>query len=123
MNPLVRYLKPLGFLDYVWLQMNALCALSDSEIISEESVILKFSAISSRESMERPEAQDSGTIILSGFDIQTVFNSVSLCISEHNQNVSKQIPFEYEIENSSWRVLKLIIGNTGLSNKWHGINI
>ena len=68
MNPLIQFLKPFGFLDYVHLQMNALCTISDSGTISEESSILNFPAISLRQSMERPEAQDAGTIILTGFD-------------------------------------------------------
>jgi UDP-N-acetyl-L-fucosamine synthase len=122
MNPIVQFLKPFGFLDYVYLQKNALCTLSDSGTISEESAILNFPAISLRQSMERPEAQDAGTIILSGFDIQTVLNSVKLCVSEYKLDLFKQIAAEYQIDNTSWRVLKLMIGNTNLSNKWHGIN-
>ena len=68
MDPLIQFLKPFGFTDYVNLQMNALCTVSDSGTISEESAILNFPAISLRNSMERPEAQDAGTIILTGFD-------------------------------------------------------
>ncbi len=118
----VQFLKPFGFFDYVNLQMNSLCAISDSGTISEESAILSFPAISIRQSMERPEAQDAGTIILSGFDFQTVMDSIDLVIEEHKENKYTQIPFEYEIKNTSWRVLKLIMGNSRLSNKWWGIN-
>jgi UDP-N-acetyl-L-fucosamine synthase len=121
MDPLVRFLKPFGFLDYVNLQMNAICTVSDSGTISEESAILDFPAISLRQSMERPEAQDSGTIILSGFDINTVLDSINICISEHQGVHHKQVPAEYQVKDVSWRVLKLIIGNSGLSNIWHGI--
>jgi UDP-N-acetylglucosamine 2-epimerase (non-hydrolysing) len=102
--------------------MNALCTVSDSGTISEESSILSFPAISLRQSMERPEAQDAGTIILSGFDPQTVLDSIRLNIEEHQQNGKyTRIAEDYTITNTSWRVLKLIIGNTGLSNLWHGI--
>ena len=123
MNELVNFMKPFGFLDYVNLQMNALCTISDSGTISEESSILNFAAISLRQSMERPEAQDAGTIILSGFDPQIVMDSISLVIKEFEikKDYSK-IANDYEIENTSWRVLKLIIGNSKLSNIWHGIN-
>jgi len=118
----IQFLKPFGFFDYIHLQMNALCTVSDSGTISEESSILSFPAISLRQSMERPEAQDAGTIILSGFDPQTVLDSIRLTIEEHKQNGKyTKIAIDYTITNTSWRVLKLIMGNTGLSNLWHGI--
>lgn len=119
----IQFLKPFGFLDYVWLQMNALCTISDSGTISEESSMLSFPAISLRQSMERPEAQDAGTIILSGFNPQTVLDSVRLVIEEHKQNGDYiRIADDYTVTNTSWRVLKLVIGNANLSNIWWGIN-
>ncbi|HOW08711.1 MAG TPA: UDP-N-acetylglucosamine 2-epimerase (non-hydrolyzing) [Bacteroidales bacterium] len=121
MNPLISFLKPFGFLDYVSLQMNALCTLSDSGTISEESAILGFPAVSIRQSMERPEAQDSGTIILTGFDPEVVLASIELAISEHAQKIPKNMPADYPVPDTSWRVLKLIQGLSSLSNKWHGI--
>jgi len=118
----ILFMKPFGFLDYVYLQMNALCTISDSGTISEESSILNFPAISIRESMERPEAQDAGTIILTGFNPQVVLDSIALTISEFKQNKKyKRIAEDYTIDNTSWRVLKLIIGNAKLSNLWWGI--
>ncbi len=122
-NNLIQFLKPFGFTDYVNLQLNAICTLSDSGTICEESAILSFPAISIRQSMERPEAQDTGTIILSGFDLNVVMQAIHTTISEHEKIKYEQIPEEYKIKNTSWRVLKLIIGNTKLSNKWWGINI
>ena len=121
-NALIRFLKPFGFSDYIKLQQNALCTISDSGTIAEESAILSFPAISIRQSMERPEAQDSGTIILTGFDEKTVLNSVELVISENGKRTTRTIPAEYMIGDTSWRVLKLIMGNAKLSNIWHGIN-
>ena len=121
MNPLVQFLKPFGFLDYVYLQMNALCTVSDSGTISEESSMLNFPAISLRNSMERPEAQDAGTIILTGFDQQTVIDSINLSIEEKNRNLNRKIAEDYTVTNTSFRVLKLIIGNAKLSNKWWGV--
>lgn len=121
-NSLIQFLKPFGFLDYINLQVNALCTISDSGTISEESAILSFPAISIRQSMERPEAQDAGTIILTGFDPQVVINSIQMVIKEFEINSKyKQIPDEYTISNTSWRVLKLITGNAKLSNIWHGV--
>ena len=122
MNPLIRFLKPFGFLDYIYLQMNALCVLSDSGTISEESSILNFPAISLRQSMERPEAQDAGTIILTGFDPVVVLNSIQIIVKEFEKsNGYKRIPDDYNIDNTSWRVLKLISGNAKLSNLWDGV--
>ena len=123
MDSRVQYLKPFGFLDYVNLQMNAMCTISDSGTISEESAMLSFPAISLRQSMERPEAQDAGTIILTGFNPDVVINAIATVVEEFaiNGNYSA-IAEDYTITNTSWRVLKLILGNTKLSNKWWGIN-
>lgn len=120
-SSLISFLTPFGFTDYIHLQMNALCTISDSGTISEESAILSFPAISLRNSMERPEAQDAGTIVLTGFDKDVVLDAVKLSIEEHKSGGYKQLPFEYQIENTSWRVVKLILGNAGLSNDWWGI--
>ena len=114
-------LKPFGFLDYISLQMNALCTISDSGTISEESSILSFPAISIRQSMERPEAQDSGVIILTGLNPSIVLDSIRISIAESKEELGSAIPIDYTITNTSWRVLKLILGNTGLSNLWYGI--
>jgi len=122
MDPLIQFLKPFGFTDYVNLQMNALCAISDSGTISEESAILDFPAISLRNSMERPEAQDSGTIILTGFDQNIVMGSVKIAVKENEVKPRKHLPYEYSVPDTSWRVLKLIQGLSSLSNKWHGVN-
>jgi UDP-N-acetylglucosamine 2-epimerase (non-hydrolysing) len=121
-SSLIHFMKPFGFTDYVYLQMNALCTISDSGTISEESAMLNFPAISLRQSMERPEAQDSGSIILSGFKSDIVLNAIQTVIEEHTlQDTHHSLPFEYKIQNTSWRVVKLILGNTKLSNKWWGI--
>jgi UDP-N-acetylglucosamine 2-epimerase (non-hydrolysing) len=160
-NNQLHFLKPFGFTDYIHLQMNALCTISDSGTISEESAMLGFPAISLRQSMERPEAQDAGSIILTGFEPDIVLNAIATVIAEvkskkekgksgddspfalneqevYESNDKMDSPFaftllpfafnevtypqEYFILNTSWRVLKLILGNTKLSNKWWGIN-
>jgi UDP-N-acetylglucosamine 2-epimerase (non-hydrolysing) len=118
----IQWLKPFGFVDYVFLQMNALCTISDSGTISEESAMLSFPAISLRQSMERPEAQDAGTIILTGFDQEVVLGSIRISVSEHQFSSYESIANEYNIKNTSWRVLKLIAGNASLSNRWYGIS-
>lgn len=121
MDQRIRFMKPFGFLDYVHLQLHAICTISDSGTISEESAILSFPAVSLRQSMERPEAQDAGTIILTGFDSSVVLDSVRLVIAEHLERKYDRIADDYTISDTSWRVLKLIMGNTKLSNLWWGI--
>jgi UDP-N-acetylglucosamine 2-epimerase (non-hydrolysing) len=122
LNNKIQFLKPFGFLDYVHLQQHALCTLSDSGTISEESSILNFPAISLRQSMERPEAQDTGSIILTGFDTDVILDSISLAVKEKTERKINSFPEDYQIQDTSWRVVKLILGNTKLSNKWWGIN-
>jgi len=121
MNSLIRFLKPFGFTDYVNLQLNAVCTISDSGTISEESAILNFPAVSLRNSMERPEAQDAGTIILTGLDQDIVINSIEIAVNEQKIKPAKQIPVDYQVPDTSWRVLKLIQGLSLLSNKWNGV--
>ena len=118
-DPLVQFLKPFGFSDYNFLQMNALCVVSDSGTISEESSILKFPAITIRNSMERPEAIDAGTIILSGFDPEVVLDSINLVVEEGAQ-YAKICP-EYQVENTAMRVLKLVMGTAKLHKQWSGL--
>jgi UDP-N-acetylglucosamine 2-epimerase (non-hydrolysing) len=97
-------------------------AISDIGTISEKSSVLSFPAISLSQSMKRHEAQNTGTIILSGLDTQTLPDSIQLTIEEFKLNgMYGRIPDEYTIENTSWRVLKLIMGNTKLSNLWNAI--
>lgn len=118
-NPLIQFLKPFGFSDYNYLQMNALCVISDSGTISEESSILKFPAITIRNSMERPEAIDAGTIILTGFDPDVVLDSIKLAVDEGAHYAS--ICPEYQMENTAMRVLKLVMGTVKLHKQWSGL--
>lgn len=118
-NSLIQFLKPFSFTDYNFLQMNSACVISDSGTISEESSILKFPAITIRNSMERPEAIDAGTIILSGFDPDIVLDSIKVAIEE-DAKYTKICP-EYEIDNCSMRVLKLILGTAKLHKQWSGL--
>jgi UDP-N-acetylglucosamine 2-epimerase (non-hydrolysing) len=120
-DPLIRFHKPFGFPDYIKLQVDARCTLSDSGTISEESAILDFPAISFRQSMERPESQDAGTIMLTGFDPEIVLNSIDITIMRHDRKIPTIPSPDYLVPDTSWRVLKLIQGLASLSNKWHGI--
>ena len=82
----IRSIKPLGFLDYINLQKNSICVLSDSGTISEESNILNFKAISLRNSTERPEALDVGSIILAGKTSKSILNSLEIMLKRNIKN-------------------------------------
>lgn len=122
-NPGVSFMKPFGFHDYINLQMNAFCTLSDSGTISEESAVLKFPAVTIRNSIERPEAMDAGCIILAGLRPETVIPAVRMAVSSDGVLDDQPIPAEYEITNVSQRAVKLIIGTAGLSHMWDGIKV
>jgi UDP-N-acetylglucosamine 2-epimerase (non-hydrolysing) len=122
-DPRIQFLKPFGFFDYNALQLNAKCAISDSGTISEESSMLNFPAVTIRQALERPEAMDAGTIILTGLDPETVLDSIALVLAEFEANggAYDRICPEYQVTNTSWRVLKLILGTAKLANRWRGI--
>jgi UDP-N-acetylglucosamine 2-epimerase (non-hydrolysing) len=126
-DPRVRDLKPFGFHDYNHLQMNAFCAISDSGTIAEESSILDFPAITPRDAIERPEAMDTGNIVVTGLDAGTICEAVELVTKVHAaRQVAGEhcpIPEDYQITNTSERVVKLILGTARLSNGWDGIRM
>ena len=118
----ISFSNPFGFFDYIKLQENALCVISDSGTISEESAILNFPAITLRNSMERPEALDAGSIILTGFNINNVISSIKIVIDQYQTiGYKKSVPNEYLVPDTSRRILNLIIGTAKLSNMWEGI--
>ena len=117
----LEFLKPFGFMDYNKLQMNALCVISDSGTINEESSILDFPAITVRNSMERPEGLDTGSIILTGLNKDVIINSLKLVLYEKEKSIKKEFAEDYKVNNTSFRVVKLITGTSKLSNKWNGI--
>ncbi len=117
----IRWLKPFGLFDYVHLQLHALCTLSDSGTISEESSILDFPAVTIRNAIERPEALDTGSIVLTGINASTIVDAVRVVMQEHAERAPRTVPPEYLVQNTSWRVLKLILGTAKLSNTWSGI--
>lgn len=122
-DPRVQFLKPFGFFDYNALQLNAACAISDSGTISEESSMLNFPAVTIRQALERPEAMDAGTIILTGLEPQIVLDAIASVMAEFEANGGhyEKICPDYQVPNTSWRVLKLILGTAHLANRWRGI--
>ncbi|WP_114521151.1 UDP-N-acetylglucosamine 2-epimerase (non-hydrolyzing) [Altererythrobacter sp. ZODW24] len=123
----IRDLKPFGFHDYNHLQMNAFCAISDSGTIAEESAILDFAAITPRDAIERPEALDTGDIVVTGLDADAIAEAVSLVTKMHGERLAhggeRPGPEDYQITDTSERVVKLIAGTARLSNSWDGIRM
>ncbi len=117
----IQFMKPFGFLDYVNLQMNAKCVISDSGTICEESSVLNFPAITCRNAIERPEAMDTGSIVVTGLEPEVILSAVKLQTSESITAREVEVPADYQIDNTSHRVVKLIVGTAGLSNMWNGI--
>ncbi|MDO4197479.1 MAG: UDP-N-acetylglucosamine 2-epimerase (non-hydrolyzing) [Erysipelotrichaceae bacterium] len=114
--------KPMGFFDYNHLQMNAMCVISDSGTLPEESSFFlsvdnPFPAVCIRTSTERPEAMDKGNFVLSGIDEKGLVQSVELAI-EMNKNGDYGIPVpDYIDTNVSTKVVKIIQSYTGIVNK------
>lgn len=118
----IRFLKPLGFLDYVKLQMNAFCVISDSGTITEESSILNFPAVMIREAHERPEGMDEGTLIMCGLKVERVLESIDIVTAHHcKDRRTFQIVQDYDTHNVSKKVLRIIMSYTDYVNRvvWH----
>ncbi|WP_395657416.1 non-hydrolyzing UDP-N-acetylglucosamine 2-epimerase [Nocardioides sp.] len=115
----VDFLEPFGFHDYNQLQMRAACVLSDSGTISEESLILGFPAVTLRDSIERPEALDSGGIVMVGLDPANVVLALELLLrQDHSPDL---VPNAYDIRNVSQRVVNFIVSTAGRHAGWAGI--
>ena len=118
----LRFMKPFGFHDYNKLQLNALCAISDSGTISEEAALLSFPAVTIRNAMERPEALDTGSIIITGLDPDTVVAAVDRAISDFRSGHLPPVPQDYTVTNTAQRVVRLVLGTAKLNARWHGLD-
>lgn len=113
----VKTLDPFGFSDYVNLQLNALCVVSDSGTLAEEAAILHFPAVSIRTSTERPEAIDKGSFIIGSISKKTLLQSVEMAILM-NQNNEYQVDVpDYSDENVSIKIVKVIQSYTDIINR------
>ena len=119
-NPLLLFMKPFGFFDYIKLQMNAFCVISDSGTITEEASILKFPAITIRQAHERPEGMDQGTLIMTGLNKERILESIDIMTSKHAQKFIYTVP-DYEVENISKKIIRIILSYTDYINRtiWH----
>jgi UDP-N-acetylglucosamine 2-epimerase (non-hydrolysing) len=116
-HPLIRQLKPFGFLEYCRLQLSAFCVLSDSGTLSEESAILGFPAVLIRTSTERPEALDKGGVVIGGVTERGIMQAVELCRATwESKGQGAPVP-DYQDDNVSLKVVKLIQSYTSIVNK------
>lgn len=116
-HPLVRNLKPFGLFDYCHLQQNALCVLSDSGTLTEESSILDFPAVLIRTSTERPEGLDSGTIVVGGIKQKDVLQATEFAINSFKNHEPMIMSEYYNVTNCAIRVVRAIISYAKIVKK------
>jgi UDP-N-acetylglucosamine 2-epimerase (non-hydrolysing) len=114
----IRFLKPLGLFDYVKLQLQAFCVVSDSGTITEESSILNFPAVTIRQAHERPEGMDVGTLIMCGLKAPQVLEAIEVVTSQY---AAGGRPFalvpDYDVDNVSQKVLRIILSYIDYINR------
>ncbi|MDD3322942.1 MAG: UDP-N-acetylglucosamine 2-epimerase (non-hydrolyzing) [Paludibacter sp.] len=121
-NSMIEFMKPFGFLEYIKLQMNAFCVISDSGTITEESSILHFPAITIRQAHERPEGMDEAAIIMTGLSKERILNSIDVVTSHFALGIDTIHTIQdYEVDNVSKKVLRIILSYTDYINRtvWH----
>lgn len=106
-NDLIMNVKPLGFFEYVKLQKHAFCVLSDSGTVPEESAILNFPGISMRNSTERPEALDAGSIVLGSVREKDLLMAIDLAVASHVEGRENPVR-DYRDTNVSLKVVNII---------------
>lgn len=114
-NPLVNLLKPLGFNDYVKLQIESKAVLSDSGTISEESSILKFRALNLRETHERPEAMEEATVMMVGLKKERILQGLEI-LETQEKDILREV-YDYSMPNVSDKVLRIILSYTDYINR------
>jgi UDP-N-acetylglucosamine 2-epimerase (non-hydrolysing) len=113
----VRFLRPLGFLDYVNLELQARCVISDSGTITEESSILGFPAVTIRQAHERPEGMDEGTLIMCGLKPARVVEAIDTVTAQHDAGVRPRLVGDYDVPNVSAKVVRIILSYADYVNR------
>ena len=114
-NPLINLLKPLGFNDYVKLQIESKAVLSDSGTISEESSILKFKALNLREAHERPEAMEEASVMMVGLKKERILQGLEVLETQEKDTLREV--YDYSMPNVSDKVLRIILSYTDYINR------
>lgn len=118
LDPRIQFLKPFGFFDYIKLQMEAFCVLSDSGTITEEASLLNLPAVTIRNAHERPEGMDEGVLIMSGLKAERVLDTVRIVTQQHNGEVRQfKIVPDYEGGLVSKKVLRVVQSYTDFVNR------
>ena len=111
-------MKPFGFIDYIKLQTEAYCVLTDSGTVSEESAILNFPAVNLREAHERNEAMDEASVIMSGLNPERVIQAIDLAVKQKRKKEREFfLPDGYSSDNVSKKVLRVILSYTDYINR------
>lgn len=124
-NSLIHFVKPLGFSDYIKLQQQAFCVISDSGTITEEASLLNLPAIQLRNAHERPEGMDEGTVIMSGLNKERILDSVQVVTTQHNAEQRVIPPVQdYQAPSVSKQVVRIVVGYVDYINRtvWHKRN-
>lgn len=118
LNPYIQFLKPFGFCDYIKMQREAYCVISDSGTITEEASLLNLPAITIRNAHERPEGMDVGTLIMSGLKKHRVLDAVRVIVSQHDKERPVMRPIEdYQAGPVSKQVLRIVLSYVDYVNR------
>ena len=111
----IEFMKPVGFFDYIYLQQNAFCVVSDSGTITEEASILGFPAITIRDAHERPEGMDEGSVIMTGLSKDRILDAVKVVHAQAQDRF--RAPLDYSATNVSQKVVRIILSYTDYVNR------
>lgn len=118
LRPEVRLSKPFGFLEYIKLQMNAACTITDSGTITEESSILSIPAVTIRNAHERPEGMDEGVLIMCGLETEHVIEAIEVVRKQYSREERQfRLVADYDMDNVSKKVVRIIMSYTDYINR------
>lgn len=128
-DPRIRFLKPFGFFDYIRLQLEARCVISDSGTITEEAAFLNIPAVTLRNTHERPEGMDAGTLIMCGLDRSSLLDSIRIVCAQHdrakrNRPMIRDYISDIDPHPVSQQVLRIVRSYTGYVRRtvWRATN-
>jgi len=117
-HPLIEFMKPMGFFDYIALQTHSFCAISDSGTITEEASILEFPAITIRQAHERPEGMDEGTLVMAGLKYDDILDAIHIVTGQCQENRNAvRLVSDYDVENVSTKVVRIIVSYVDYINR------